>query len=308
MDNIIPETKLISLNSKYASQLNGTKKSRVMFDFTNIINKSKENLYITLAVQSAEIPASYYNVNDLNNTTSITRDEVVKSIVIPNGNYDASSYLALFETLYENAYTGSRLATAYDEITGKYSFQDDDYNIVINAVGSTSYDVIGGIEGINYTFSTSGVPTKMPQPANFLGITTIKVCSDNLCGTNVDSVQLKTTTLLDTISATAVPFGLTIFNSLGRETYSKALKIEEIDIQLKDQNDNLIDFNNVDWNITLIVNTHKRAVFDSGETTIDSAIIVNDKLRKHIEANEKVGSLEQELKNLQFQDDDDLII
>ena len=41
---------------------------------------------------------------------------------------------------------------------------------------------------------------------------------------------------------------------------------------------------------------------------MESAIIVNDKVRKFQEANQKVGTLEQEIKNIQFQDDDDLII
>ena len=68
-EHVIIQSKLISINSKYATKLNGNKHSSLLFDFNNIAPKDVNNLYHTIAIQSAEIPASYYNVNSKNNDT-----------------------------------------------------------------------------------------------------------------------------------------------------------------------------------------------------------------------------------------------
>lgn len=303
---IIQDTKLVSLNSKFAQRLNGTKNSRVLFDFINIIDKSKDNLFMTIAVQSAEIPASYYNVDSTNNLTKVLIGATTYNVDVSAGNYDADTYLAAFIIRY-NTVTGATLTGSYSSTTGLFSLQDAANDITIKGADTTSFILWGGEENVNTVFLSAGTASTFPYPANFLGITKIKVCSDNLAGTNVDSSQLKTTTLIDTISATAVPFGLTIFNSLGRETFMKSKRIEEIDIQLKDQDDNLIDFNNAEWSMSFIINTHRRVMFreDTGR-----GIIVNDKLRKAERAEElfkKQGETEEELATIEFSELDDLL-
>lgn len=303
---IIQDTKLVSLNSKFAQRLNGTKNSRVLFDFINIIDKSKDNLFMTIAVQSAEIPASYYNVDSTNNLTKVLIGATTYNVDVSAGNYDADTYLAAFIIRY-NTVTGATLTGSYSSTTGLFSLQDAANDITIKGADTTSFILWGGEENVNTVFLSAGTASTFPYPANFLGITKIKVCSDNLAGTNVDSSQLKTTTLIDTISATAVPFGLTIFNSLGRETFMKSKRIEEIDIQLKDQDDNLIDFNNAEWSMSFIINTHRRVMFreDTGR-----GIIVNDKLRKAeraVELVKKQGETEEELETIEFSELDDLL-
>jgi hypothetical protein len=306
--HIIQDTKLLSLNSKYASKLNGSKNSSVMFDFVNIIDKSKDHLYMTMAVQSAEIPSSFYNVTTNNNVTRVDRDDIAAAfdITIPVGNYNADTYLAKFKELYDAA-TPSSVTIALDAVTGIFNLQEALANFTIKSVGSTSYVLWGGEVGTDYLFPTAGTAASFGFPANFLGITKIKMSSDNLAGTNVDSSQLKTTTLVDTISVTATPFGLTIFNSLGRETLMKAKRIEEIDIQLRDQDNNLIDFNNTDWCVSIIINTHRRVAFSEDRAR---GIIVNDKYKKRVRAQELEelrGETEKELERMDFSELDDLM-
>jgi hypothetical protein len=306
--HIIQDTKLLSLNSKYATKLNGTQNSSVMFDFVNIIDKSKDHLYMTMAVQSAEIPSSFYNVTTNNNVTRVDRDDIAAAfdITMPVGNYNAGTYLAKFKELYDAA-TPSSVTIALDAVTGIFNLQEALANFTIKSVGSTSYVLWGGEVGTDYLFPTAGTAASFGFPANFLGITKIKMSSDNLAGTNVDSSQLKTTTLVDTISVTATPFGLTIFNSLGRETLMKAKRIEEIDIQLRDQDNNLIDFNNTDWCVSIIINTHRRVAFSEDRAR---GIIVNDKYKKRVRAQELEelrGETEKELERMDFSELDDLM-
>ena len=114
--HIFQDTKLLSLNSKYASKLNGTKNSRVLFDFVNIVDKSKDNLFMTMAVQSAEIPSSFYNVTSLNNVTRIDRSGEF-NITMPVGNYNADTYKAKFKELYDAA-TSAVVTIQLDAVTG----------------------------------------------------------------------------------------------------------------------------------------------------------------------------------------------
>ena len=73
-EHVIIESRLISLNSKFATEyLNGTSKSSVSFDFNAIARKDSRVLYHTIAIQSAEIPSSFYNINASNNITNITK-------------------------------------------------------------------------------------------------------------------------------------------------------------------------------------------------------------------------------------------
>tara|TARA_R110000796_G_scaffold188226_1_gene305116 strand:+ start:390 stop:1352 length:963 start_codon:yes stop_codon:yes gene_type:complete len=308
--HIIQDTKLLSLNSKYASKLNGTQNSRVLFDFVNIIDKSKDHLYMTMAVQSAEIPSSFYNVTIKNNITRVDRDDIAAAfdITMPVGNYNADTYLAKFKELYD-AVTPSNVTIALDAVTGIFNLQEALADFTIKSVGSTSYVLWGGEVGTDYVFqkAASGAAASFGFPANFLGVTKIKLSSDNLAGTNVDSSQLKTTTLIDTVSVTATPFGLTIFNSLGRETLMKAKRIEEIDLELRDQDDNLIDFNNAEWCISIIINTHRRVAFSEDRAR---GIIVNDKYKKRVRAQELEelrGETEKELERMDFSELDDLM-
>ena len=309
--HIIQDTKLLSLNSKYATKLNGTQNSSVMFDFVNIIDKSKDHLYMTMAVQSAEIPSSFYNVTTINNVTRVDRDDIAAAfdITIPVGNYNADSYKTKFKELYDAA-TPSVVDIQLDGVTGIFNLIETGVsaaNFTIKAVGSTSYVLWGGEVGTDYVFPVAGAAASFGFPANFLGVTKIKLSSDNLAGTNVDSSQLKTTTLIDTISVAATPFGLTIFNSLGRETLMKAKRIEEIDLELRDQDDNLIDFNNAEWCISIIINTHRRVAFSEDRAR---GVIVNDKYKKRVRAQELEelrGETEKELERMDFSELDDLM-
>jgi len=177
-------------------------------------------------------------------------------------------------------------------------------NLTINLALTTARKILGidddatGTLAFNYS---AGNPTFMPLIANFLGVTKIKILSDALAGGNYDSNNLNTTTLMDTISATAPVFGLTIFSSLGRESFVKGKRIDEIDLQILDQDNNFIDFNGIDWTMTLLLNTHRRQTFSK----VDASIL-NDRYEAIVEAQEKPQPLKKEIEEL-F-DEDELIL
>ena len=300
-EKIIIQSRIISLNSKYATEkINGSKLSNVSFDFNSIASKNRETLYHTVAIQSAEITASYYNVTAENNTINISETGVgaAVDVVIPVGNYDASTYAAAFN-LKANSVLANDATLSFNATTGKFAFMSDVVGITLTVnVAATTAQTIIGIDPnstADVVFPDGTPADPFPRLANFLGITKIKLGSNALAGDNYDSYALSTTTLVDTISATAVPFGITIFNSLGRESYIKAKRIDELDFQLLDQNNEFINFNNVDWTLTLILNTHRRQTFSN-----DSGVIINDKVVASEKAKEPVDTIKEELEDVTF--------
>lgn len=300
-EHVIIQSQLISLNSRFATRfLNGDKHSSVLFDFNSVIPKSVDTLYNTIAIQSAEIPASYYNINSSNNLINIT-DSVgtTATVTITAGNYNANTFKTEFELKFNAAAFAGNSALDYNTITGKYSLLSATVGttLTVNLLTTTcrlplgiSIDATGTL-----VFPYQAPPATFPQPADFLGITKIKMNSDALAGGNFDSTSLNTTTLVDTISATATPFGLIIYNSLGRESFVKAKRIDEIDIQLLDQNNNFIDFNGINWCLTILINTHRRQKFSKKDGSI-----LNDKYVATLKALEKTEKLKEELEDVNF--------
>lgn len=296
-EHVITESRLISLNSKFASEyLNGDKNSSVSFDFNGIARKDARVLYHSIAIQSAEIPASYYIVNTTNNTINLTEGAQTFSVVIPVGNYNADTFAAAFIVAHNALFTYDAIL-AFNTTTGKFSLMSvqNGQLIVMNLAATTSQLLLGVNTTTNFPFN-AGNPTFMDRPANFLGVTEIKICSNALAGDNYDSVSLNTSTLVDTVSTTATAFGLTIYNSLGRESFIKAKRIDELDIQLLDQDDKVIDFNGIHWNFTFIFNTHRRKFFSN-----DDGIINFEKMVKFEEAKVKPEPLKEEIQTLQLE-------
>ena len=300
-EHVIIQSRLISLNSRFATRfLNGDKNSSLLFDFNSISPRSVDTLYHTIAIQSAEIPASYYNINENNNIINITDSlGTTANVTIPEGNYNADTFKTEFELKFNAAAFASNATLDYNTTTGKYSLLSAAIgtSLTVNLITTTcrlplgvSSDAVGTL-----VFPYAAPPSLFPQPADFLGITKIKMNSDALAGGNFDSNKLNTTTLVDTISATATPFGLIIYNSLGRESFVKTKRIDEIDIQLLDQNNNFIDFNGINWCMTLLINTHRRQKFSKKDGTI-----LNDKYVATLKALEKTQSINEELEDVKF--------
>jgi len=311
-EHVVIQSRLISLNSRFATKkINGDKHSSLLFDFNSISPKSVDTLYHTIAIQSAEIPASYYNVNSTNNTIRIYEDdtgvETTISFTIPEGNYTADTFAAAFIVAFNASAFSHNCEFVFNTTSGKFSLRSDTVGVRLQLLidETTAKEVLGipydyvGVSaagGSNVILFHYTIPaTFFPIPANFLGITKIKLLSDALAGGNFDSNNLNTTTLVDTLSASATPFGLTIYNSLGRESFVKAKRIDEVDVQLLDQNNDFIDFNGINWTMTLLVNTHRRQKFSK----IDGSIL-NDKYVATLKALEKTESLKEELEDVEF--------
>ena len=72
----------------------------------------------------------------------------------------------------------------------------------------------------------------------------------------IPSVRLGETNLIDTISVNAPAYGLIQFNAAEHnECLMKHKSIDNIDVQIRDERNDYVDFNNQDWSITFIIHS-----------------------------------------------------
>lgn len=86
------ENKLITLNSDYGTRLNGNYLSNMIFNFTGLLKQDASILSSNVCAINAQIPVSFYIINESNNVMYYTLDETTfKSITISPANYNANT-------------------------------------------------------------------------------------------------------------------------------------------------------------------------------------------------------------------------
>ena len=99
-------------------------------------------------------------------------------------------------------------------------------------------------------------------PLNLLGIKTVSIHSSQLAISSFSSKNLGTSDTLITIPVNSSPFGLITYvsnNPLDSHILTSKT-IEAIDIQLTDEKDNFINFNNINWSITLCLSVEREEI------------------------------------------------
>ena len=261
-ENQVAESKIITINSANAVKLNGDNLSNIIFNFQDVVKTLQETTN-TISLQSVEMPFSIYNVDYL-------RNKIALRITLANGNTSTAT-LTLTEGNY-NANTfrteviGKFLATTTYEILMELSSTTGVYNLTpkTNALqsvtillsGTTCNKVIGLKQDTTFPFNLTA-PSNFNFPANFLGVKKLSLYSDALAGNNIDSRSLGENTLINTISVNAPAWGLITYNNASlNESILRNNFINRIDLQIRDEDGLLVDFNNTDYEMTFILRTY----------------------------------------------------
>lgn len=255
-NQIIREKRLISLNSSSSTRYNnGSALSDVVFDFNNILTPDESYVYIEGGVQQCQIVASFYNVETTNNVFNYTVSSVAYNIQIPAGNYNYTSLVTQMTALFlVNGHT-------FDFSLNRAS---NILTLTLTSVGSWTQilpSTSGLILGFNTstTYAITGNTRTMPNLFNLLGVKKLKIYSQNLAIDSVDSVGNQTNNLIETISVNVAGFGLILYNNID-STYGhlKTGYLSTIDIQIRDELGNFINFNGVNWSMTIVLIIYKR--------------------------------------------------
>lgn len=254
-DYIQEDIRLINLYSQTATTyLNGTLKSNVSFNFKNILRDEPDIIYSTIGISSAQIPVSYFTVNEYNNNLATG----LGNITMTRGNYNASSLRAELQTrLLAVGITG--MVVTINSSTGRLVFTA---SIPFTFLPSIAMDILGFT---NESISSVGNIINAPFLLNLLGIQQLRINSSALSCNNSNSTQMGESNLIGVVQSTAPPFGMILYANQTSYSVLRNKNISLIDIQIFDEDSNFIDFNNIDWTITLQLTIFRRVPLPSLE-------------------------------------------
>jgi hypothetical protein len=250
---IIVENKLITLNTRYATRVNDTYLSSVQFPFKGILKDEDDIMSANISVMNAQIPVSWYTINASNNQFQYNGNW----ITIPVGNYNGNSFIAVLKSLMNGVIPASVSSIVLSSSTGKLTFTFVTsrtllFPSTLQAGGANYINlIVGAIAGTSYT----GSSTTLPYPLNVLGINRLAIRSSKLLISSFNSFDMGAGINLATIPVDQPQWGLVNYSN--QTDLNKAVLqvkyIDMIDIQIADENNVLIDFNNTNWTMTLVL-------------------------------------------------------
>jgi hypothetical protein len=230
----------INLSSSSAKYKNNSYNSVMIFDLL-VMKKEHNILYNQVSLIHAQIPISYYTINENNNLFVLSTG----SYTLTNGNYNATSFKTMFLNLL-----GSSFLMTLDNATGKYTLSCT-YGFTI--LQSSCYKILGLEKNKTYIVISS---LTFPYPCNFLGINRIKIKSSCFKTNNLDSNSNGHSDLLATIPVNVSQYSLINYiNHTGFRNIMHNEDINIVDISITDEDDNIINFNGIDIYLTLQIDS-----------------------------------------------------
>lgn len=235
------KTKTRTFNISSATATNNSFKSIVdvtlpdlAFHMDNI-----QNAY--LSVNHAEVANSFYVVNYTNDVI------VINSIAytIPRGNYNVNTFIAQLLLLLPVGF-----GITYSSITTKFTFTNTTTNFTINA--SSALSTINKVIGLGTADITSVALTlTLPYVVNFLPIPRINFRSNFLKLNNYSSTDNSSDVFLSLQNNAPQNSVIYYTNQTNTKNLIQDRNITSFLIYVTDDYNRLINFNNVDWYMTI---------------------------------------------------------
>lgn len=254
----IVENKIINLNSNNATQKNGTFLSSVYFDFVGMLKDDDNITNVSISVQNAEFPYSFYNINVYNNVLVVSDDGAPPvTLTFTRGNYNANTLITEIQTQFTNAGIG-HISITISSITGLLTFTcQNNHTLTFFANGSTCFRVLGFDPTLDYNSVASVIVA--PYPLNLLGTLKLRIASYNLPINSLDSSVGGNLNVLASMPINAGNFGLIMYENTNNIQYSlNTRNLDGFDLEIIDDDGNLINFNNTYWTITLLLTIERQ--------------------------------------------------
>ena len=245
------ENKQVNLHSVNAIKNNGAYNSDVLFPFKNIISNSQQEIdHCIFSVENCQFPVSFYNITTSNNQLYYSIDGGgTSALTITAGNYNSTTLRT--EILQQLTNVGiSNISITFSTISGKYTFTISAGEFTFYS-SSTIFKILGFTLGTNHTSITQNLSTT--YPINLLGALKLKITSQAIHISNIDSLGASTNTLIE-VPISASNFGLILYhNTSNIHNILNQTSLNGIDILIMDDNSNLINFNNQDWSMSFLI-------------------------------------------------------
>jgi len=247
---------LIHIRTEDCTKLNGSLNSYFSFILKPAISVINMQNNLSCKLSTAEIPYSFYTVNSYNNTFNIIENGVPRAITIAKGSYDIYEFRDLIKSLLGASYTVSVSIN-----TGKMTIINTTLATIGLVFTSDAFKLLGFS---NQTYSATGAAGLIsPNIISLFSITGVYLKS-NLSGYNIYNTRLNNnlSSILQLIQIESDAFNMINYRSTTDAFVSRLndKKIDEITFRLTDAEDNLIDFNGIDFEFTLKVFENKNII------------------------------------------------
>ena len=247
---MIKISKQINLNSSSANITNFPLNSVLNFNLDGLLNPNNTPIYRDISIVHAEIPVSYYIVNENNNLFVLRENGVIREITLILGNYNAISFKTMLLILINT--NGFTYELTFNNSTGKYSFTGFGAN-QFQIFESTTCNILLGLQK-QITYTSVDNVLIAPFVANFLGATQIKIKSQAIQTENLDSASRGSDNIFAIIQVATPAFGLINYMNI-TDFKNKLLNssLNSIDITVTDGLNNILNFNGVHLSLTVVI-------------------------------------------------------
>jgi hypothetical protein len=222
-----------AINDSFKSQVNVTLPD-LTFHLDNI-----QSAY--LSVNHCEVANSFYVVNYTNDVIVINNI----AYTLPRGNYNVNTFIAQLLLLIPAGFS-----ITYNSITTKFTFTNTTTNFTINA--SSGLSTINKVIGLGTTDITSvALSLTLPFVVNFLPIPRINFRSNFLRLNNYSSTDNSSDVFLSLQNNAPQNSVINYINQTGTKNLIEDRNITSFVINVTDDYNRLLNFNNVDWYMTL---------------------------------------------------------
>jgi len=291
MDYDICDMRFLNLNSSNASLNNSTYLSDVRFNFKNILSDESDIKYVTCGVLNAQIPVSFYTINYTNNILYFSVDGgIVHQILLTRGNYNSNSLIT--ELITQFATFGYSYTISTSRITGIMTFTYLTHIFTFYGT-STIFSILGLDFGTNYTSTSSSLIAI--YPLNLLGIKRLNINSQALSTNTYNSQNLSISSNIASIPVNVASFGLIDYvNASNAFPILREHTVTYIDIQITDEENNLINFNGINWTLSIQLNIFRKGRKDNKDINILPIVNLLSDIKDELELQDQPQEQEQD--------------
>jgi len=267
---------MVHIKSKDVLQLTNGFNTDMLIDLAAPIQRENSNQDMHISLSSAEIPVSFYAFSSQLNNLNIFVDGVI-SLVIEEGNYDVFEMMTAI-----NAVGAFPYVVTYDVNKAKYTLTNSDATLHILNFGDVESRGLAKALGFSRTNQTvgAGLATTSDGVVNFQTIHSIFLFSDlNIenvitTGETVNNLQ----PIIDKIPIKDAPFSVIHYSMYDTAPFSSKIDsnvIRTFKLALRDQNNNLIQMNGVNFELSLLFEIHNKP----NKITIEKDVIIDKSVR-----------------------------
>ena len=246
------DNRIITLNSQDGEKQNGTYLSNITFNFSGLLKDDPNLLRTYVTVLNAQIPVSFYIIDETDNELNYIEASVSKSIIIPIGNYNGNQMVTTLNAGFTT--NGSPITASLNSQNGLLNF------IITGGITCTflSTSTIKSILGFSSNITSSSLIT-MPYQLNLLGKKKLFINSNHLRNNAFSSKSFSCVQTIATIPVDQPPYYMINYASVSdlEKNILFNRSIDALDIQIVDEDNKYINFRNIDWSITLCLSVEK---------------------------------------------------